>query len=79
MPTLWNKNQDKNFFIKSLGIATPEKLFYVTKDNKFYAYWPKGYKGKKTTLQSRNAFIGSYTEKWTTNLFDEIAESVAIY
>jgi len=79
MPTLWNKNQDKQFFLKSLELATPEQLFYITKDKKFYAYWPKKYKGTKTTLQSRNAFIGSYTEKWTTDLFSEIAETVGGY
>jgi hypothetical protein len=79
MPTLWNKNQDKEFFIKSLELATPEQLFYITKDKKFFAYWPKNYKGAKTTLQSRNAFIGSYTEKWTTNLFSEIAANVGSF
>ena len=39
MSTLWNKNQEKDFFIKSLEFATPEQLFYVTKDKK---YWPIG-------------------------------------
>jgi hypothetical protein len=79
MSTLWNKVCDKEFFLKSLELATPEQLFYITKDKKFYAYWPKTYKGKKTTLQSRNAFIGSYTEKWTTSLFNEIAKTIGGY
>lgn len=79
MPTLWNKNQEKDFFTKSLEFAQPEKLFYLTKNDNFYAYWPKGYKGAKTTLQSRNSLIGSYTERWTVDLFDEIAEMVGGY
>jgi hypothetical protein len=79
MITLWNKNQEKEFFIKSLEFATPEQLFYLTKDKKYYAYWPKNYDGRKTTLQSRNALIGSYSEKWTTELFKEIGEKVSGY
>lgn len=79
MATLWNKEQEKDFFIKSLEFATPEQLFYVTKDKKYLAYWPKNYDGTKTTLQSRNSLIGSYTEKWVTNLFSEIAQAVGCY
>lgn len=79
MINLWNKNREKDFFIKSLEFATPEQLFYITKDKKFLAYWPKNYDGAKTTLQSRNSLIGSYTEKWTTDLFNEIAKIVGGY
>jgi hypothetical protein len=76
---LWHKSLEEDFFIKSLEFATPEQLFYVTKDNRFYAYWPKNYQGIKTTLQSRNALIGTYSEKWCTNLFDEIAKKINGY
>ncbi|MFH2070851.1 MAG: hypothetical protein ABIJ11_06585 [Elusimicrobiota bacterium] len=76
MSTLWKKEQEKDFFIKSLEFATLEQLFYVTKDKKYLAYWPKNYDGVKTTLQSRNSLIGSYTEKWSTDLFSEIAKDV---
>ena len=79
MITLWNKNQEKDFFVKSLEFATPEQLFYFAKDKKYYAYWPKNYNGRKTTLQSRNALIGAYSEKWTTELFKEIAEKIGGY
>ena len=71
---LWNKNEEYKFFKKTLEIATPEQLFYLTEDRKYLAYWPKNYKGKKTTLQSRNAFIGSYTEKWVKELLTPIAK-----
>ncbi len=79
MKTLWNKTQEEKFFLKSLEFATPEQLFYQTNNNRLYAYWPKGYKGKKTTLQSRNSLIGSFTEKWTTDLFSEIANKLEGY
>ena len=76
---LWNKDEEYKFFKKTLEIATPEQLFYLTEDGKYLAYWPKGYKGRKTTLQSRNAFIGSYTEKWVKELLSPIAKEFDSY
>ena len=35
---LWNKDVEKEFFIKTLEIATPEQLFYVTEDGRYLAY-----------------------------------------
>ena len=65
---LWSEETERDFFRKALEIATPEQLFYLTDDGRYLAYWPKGYRGKKSTLQSRNSIIGSYTEKWTKEL-----------
>lgn len=62
MIKLWCKDIEKSFFNKSFKFAAPEQLFYVTDDNKYLAYWPKGYRGKKSTLQSRNSLIGKFTE-----------------
>ena len=76
---LWNKDEEYKFFKKTLEIATPEQLFYLTEDGKYLAYWPKGYEGRKTTLQSRNAFIGSYTEKWVKELLSPIAKEFDSY
>ncbi len=76
---LWSQEQERDFFSKSLESANPEKLFYRTNDERFLAYWPKHYNGPKTTLQSRNAFIGAYTEKWCTELFNKIANSLGAY
>lgn len=76
---LWFRDNEKKFFVNYLGFATPEQLFYVTRDKKFLAYWPKNYDGAKTTLQSRNSLIGSYTEEWATDLFSEIAKAVGGY
>ena len=79
MKILWKKENEHDFFIKSLNFATPEQLFYATFDKKFYAYWPKGYSDTKSTLQSRNSLIGTYTEKWSTDLFSEIAKQLGCY
>ncbi len=79
MSTLWNKNNEKDFFIKSLEFAAPEQLFYLTQDKKYLAYWPINYDGKKTTLQSRNSLIGTYTERWVTDLLGEIAKAIGGY
>ncbi len=76
---LWTKDQEIDFFTKSLEVASPEQLFYITKDKRYYAYWPKTYKGKKTTLQSRNAFIGAYTEKWSQEILKDIAKELNAY
>lgn len=79
MVNLWNKEQEIDFFAKSLEVASPEQLFYTTKDKKYYAYWPKTYKSAKTTLQSRNAFIGAYTEKWVLEILQGIAKELNAY
>lgn len=76
---LWDKNEERDFFRKTLEITTPEQLFYTTDKNKYLAYWPKHYEGRKTTLQSRNAFIGSYTERWVKNLLQPIADELDAY
>ena len=78
-PRLWSKDEERIFFKKTLEIATPEQLFYLTDDGRFLAYWPKKYKGKKTTLQSRNAFIGSYTEKWVKDLLTPLVREFEAY
>ena len=79
MMTLWNKDVEKRFFIESSKFATPEQLFYVTDEGNYLAYWPKGYKGKKSTLQSRNALIGNFTEKWTTDLIQEVVKDKGLF
>ncbi len=73
MPELWSKNIEIEFFRSSRKFATPEQLFYVSNENKYYAYWPKTYKGKRFTLQSRNSLIGNFTEKFSVDLLQEFA------
>jgi len=77
---LWSEKKELQFFKRALKVGVPvEKLFYLTDDGKYYAYYPKGYKGKKTTLQSRNAYVGDYTEKWFRDLIAPIAEEMGYY
>jgi hypothetical protein len=44
MPELWTKQKEIEFFNKARKFATPEKLFYLGDDSRYYAYWPKSYK-----------------------------------
>ena len=73
MKKLWTKEKEIEFFTESRKFSTPEQLFYVSSDNKYFAYWPKTYKDQKTTLQSRNSLIGSFTEKYSVDLLKEFA------
>lgn len=79
MEKLWSKEVEQRFFNEAKKFATPEKLFYVTDNGEYVAYWPKGYKGKKDTLQSRNALIGKFTEKWTTDLLQDIVKDKGLF
>ncbi len=74
MRDLWSKDQEKRFFSEALKLAGLEQLFYLSADGRYYAYWPKGYVGTKSTLQSRNALIGSFTEKWSADLIRDFVE-----
>ncbi|NMB35688.1 MAG: hypothetical protein GX989_05315 [Firmicutes bacterium] len=75
----WNKDAEKEFFLKYMETETPEKLFYITDSDKYLAYWPKGYKGKKGTLQSRNSLIGKFTEKWVADLIQSTVKNKKLF
>jgi len=79
MKELWGKEQENKFFSEAREFAAPEQLFYLSDDNRYYAYWPKAYKGSKSTLQARNALIGRYTERWSADLLSEFARSKGYY
>lgn len=79
MLELWTKQEETQFFEESRNFATSEQLFYVGDDSRYYAYWPKSYRGKKSTLQSRNALIGSFTEKYSVDLLQDFANSQGLY
>lgn len=79
MPDLWTKDKEIEFFTESKKFATSEQLFYVGDDLRYYAYWPKSYKGKKSTLQSRNALIGNFTERYSVDLLQEFAYSQKLF
>lgn len=79
MEKLWNKEVEQRFFSEAQKFATPEQLFYVSDAGEYLAYWPKSYDGKKSTLQSRNALIGNFTEKWTTDLIHGIVKDKGLF
>ena len=79
MPDLWTKDKEIEFFSDSKKFATAEQLYYFGDDSRYYAYWPKSYKGKKTTLQSRNALIGNFTEKYSVDTLQGFANAQNLY
>jgi len=79
MCKLWNQEIEKKFFIESRSFASPDQLFYTTEKGDYIAYWPKNYKGKKTTLQSRNSLIGNFTEKWSADIINLFAQRNNLY
>lgn len=79
MISLWNQETEKQFFGEALRYTAEESLFYRTDTGKSIAYWPKGYKGTKSTLQSRNSFIGKFTERWIVELLSHYASSRGLY
>lgn len=76
---LWSRKQEKIFFEKSRNFASYDQLFYKTNDDRYVAYWPKGYDGPKSTLQARNSLIGNYTEKWVSDLIKHLLEDKNLY
>jgi hypothetical protein len=79
MEKLWNKEVEQRFFNEAQKFSSPEQLFYVTDSGKYVAYWPKDYDGTKSTLQSRNALIGNFTEEWTTDLIQGIVKDKGLF
>lgn len=79
MNRLWGEDIEREFFLDSLNVATPEQLFYLTDTGQYIAYWPKAYGRKKSTLQSRNSLIGNYTEKWVADLLQNTINDRGLY
>ena len=79
MKELWNKQREIEFFTQARTFASIDQLFYLGNDSRYYAYWPKAYKGIKTTLQSRNSLIGKFTERWTSDLLEDFAQSKGLH
>lgn len=76
---LWNKQQEILFFKNSQNFASINQLFNESEDGRYFAYWPKNYRGKRTTLQSRNSLIGKYSEKWVADLFNSLIEDENLF
>ena len=76
---MWSQNTELLFFKSCENFASPEQLFYITDENKYFAYWPKDYYGKKSRLQSRNSLIGKFSEKWTANLIKNLIKDMGLF
>ncbi len=75
----WDIEFEKNFFLEALkNFASPEQLFYKLKDG-YYAYIPKTMHSQGQTLQSRNSLIGQFTEKWSKDFFQPVANKLGLY
>ena len=79
MPSLWTKDKEVEFFTETLKSSTAKRLFNIGDDGHYYAYWPKTYSGKKSTLQSRNALIGSFTEQYSVDLLEGFVTSKGLF
>jgi hypothetical protein len=76
---LWNNSTELRFFQSALAdFASPEQLFYKLSSG-WYAYVPKHCSTEGQTLQSRNALIGNFTEKWAKDIFEPIARQYGLY
>jgi hypothetical protein len=77
--TLWNNKIEIQFFKEALkNFASSEKLFYNLQ-GEYYAYIPKRFDSEGQTLQSRNALIGEFTEKWCKKLFEPVAKKLGLF
>jgi hypothetical protein len=75
---LWTEKSEEEFFTYALNIMHRDQLFYQVNDS-YYAYWPKSYKGDKTTLQSRNSIIGQFTENFSRNLIENCVKDLGLF
>ncbi|MGC9331186.1 MAG: hypothetical protein ACP5DZ_04825 [Bacteroidales bacterium] len=77
--TLWDNKTEIQFFTEALkNFASPEQLFYNLESG-YYAYVPKNVDGERQTLQSRNSLIEQFTEKWTKDIFEPIANQFGLH
>ena len=77
--SLWNKKTEIKFFHEALkNFASPEQLFYNLQSG-YFAYVPKKISTEGQTLQSRNSLIGQFTEKWTKDLLNPIANQLGLF
>lgn len=76
---MWTQKDETEFFLSSIkNNIDIQNLFYKIEDS-YFAYIPKENRNNIATLQSRNAIIGSWTEKWCKNLLDEVAKQNNLY
>lgn len=76
----WSTQEEIKFFDQMLNsnFLAIEKVFYKI-DNEYFAYIPTGIKNINQTLQSRNSYIGDYTETWCKNFLTPIASKLGLF
>jgi hypothetical protein len=68
---MWTNDTEISFFESELKSLDVSKLFYCLGMADYFAYIPKNSKEKRPTLQSRNAPIGKFTERWVRDLLEK--------
>lgn len=75
----WDVETEKKFFTEAMrNFASPEQLFYNLSGG-YFAYVPKGKGAEGQTLQSRNSLIGQFTEKWSKDFIQPIADKLGLF
>lgn len=75
---MWTREIEIDFLNKTKELISLEKLL-ISVRNRHYVFAPKSIGDPITTPQARNAYIGSYTEKWCKDFFAPLAEELRLY
>ena len=75
---MWSIKDEVTFFERAIQLSSIENLM-VNVRGRYYAFQPKNVEAKVNTPQARNSFVGSTTEKWCKDLFDDIARQNNLY
>lgn len=69
---MWSRQDELNFFNDAINISSIENLMMRVR-GRYYAFQPKTDNSRVNVPNSRNALIGTNTEKWCKDLFSQIA------
>ena len=75
---MWSKQDELNFFNDAINISSIENLMMRVR-GRYYAFQPKTDNSRVNVPNSRNALIGTNTEKWCKDLFSQIARHNNLY
>ena len=75
---MWSRQDELNFFNDAINISSIENLMMRVR-GKYYAFQPKTDNSRVNVPNSRNALIGTNTEKWCKDLFSQIARHNNLY
>ena len=75
---MWSRQDELNFFNDAINISSIENLM-MSVSGRYYAFQPKTDNSRVNVPNSRNALIGTNTEKWCKDLFSQIARHNNLY